>query len=60
MRGRSAVVAVLGEGAEELLTQAEQADMIELRLDLLSTSHPLETLKALPGYSQAHHRHRSP
>jgi 3-dehydroquinate dehydratase-1 len=47
MRGRSAVVAVLGEGAEELLTQAEQADMIELRLDLISSSNPLETLKAL-------------
>jgi 3-dehydroquinate dehydratase-1 len=40
-------VAVLGEGAEELLTQAEQADMIELRLDLISSSNPLETLKAL-------------
>ena len=47
MKGRSAVVAVLGEGAERLVSQAEQADMIELRLDLLSTSHPLETLKAL-------------
>jgi 3-dehydroquinate dehydratase-1 len=47
MKGRPAVVAVLGEGAERLSSQAEQADMIELRLDLLSTSHPLETLKAL-------------
>ena len=47
MKGRSAVVAVLAEGAERLLFKAEQADMIELRLDLLSTSHPLETLKAL-------------
>ena len=47
MRGRSAVVAVLAEGAERLVSQAEQADMIELRLDLLCTSHPLETLKAL-------------
>ena len=47
MRGRSAVVAVLAEGAERLVSLAEQADMIELRLDLLSTSHPLETLKAL-------------
>jgi 3-dehydroquinate dehydratase-1 len=47
MRGRPAVVAVLGEGAERLLPQAEQADMIELRLDLISSSHPLETLEAL-------------
>ena len=47
MRGRSAVVAVLGEGAERLVSQAEQADMIELRLDLIVSSDPLETLKAL-------------
>ena len=47
MRGRSAVVAVLAEGAERLVSQVEEADMIELRLDLLSTSHPLDTLKAL-------------
>ena len=47
MRGRSAVVAVLAEGAERHLFQAEQADMIELRLDLLSVSDPLETLKEL-------------
>lgn len=44
---RSAVVAVLGEGAERLLPLAEEADMIELRLDLLSQSDPLETLKAV-------------
>ena len=47
MKGRPAVVAVLGEGAERLSSQAEQADMIELRLDLISSSDPLETLKAL-------------
>ncbi|MGB7570305.1 MAG: type I 3-dehydroquinate dehydratase [Methanothrix sp.] len=47
MMGRSAVVAVLGEGAERLLPLAEEADIIELRLDLLSQSDPLETLKAV-------------
>ena len=47
MKGRPAVVAVLGVGAERLSSQAEQADMIELRLDLISSSDPLETLKAL-------------
>ena len=47
MRGRSAVVAVLAEGAEKLVSQAEQADMIELRLDLIVSSDPLEMLKAL-------------
>ena len=62
MMGRSAVVAVLGEGAERLLALAEEADMIELRLDLLSQSDPLETLKAVrkatakPIIATARHR----
>ena len=62
MMGRSAVVAVLGEGAERLLPMAEEADIIELRLDLLSQSDPLETLKAVrkatakPIIATARHR----
>lgn len=44
---RSAIVAVLGEDAGKHLSAAEEADMIELRLDLIHNSDPLETLKAL-------------
>jgi len=47
MMGRSAVVAVLGEGAETLLALAEEADMVELRLDLLSSSDTLGTLRTV-------------
>ncbi|MDD1722943.1 MAG: type I 3-dehydroquinate dehydratase [Methanothrix sp.] len=62
MMGRSAVVAVLGECAERLLPLAGEADIIELRLDLLSESDPLETLKAVrkatakPIIATARHR----
>ena len=44
---RSAIVAVLGEDARVYLRAAEEADMIELRLDLIHKSDPLETLKAV-------------
>lgn len=44
---RSAIVAVLGEDAIKHLSATEEADMIELRLDMIQTSDPLETLKAV-------------
>jgi len=44
---RSAIVAVLGEDAIRHLSAAEEADMIELRLDMIHKSDPLETLKAV-------------
>lgn len=44
---KSAIVAVLGEDARVYLRAAEEADMIELRLDLIHKSDPLETLKAV-------------
>lgn len=44
---RSAIVAVLGEDAIAHLKAAEEADIIELRLDMIHTSDPLETLKAV-------------
>lgn len=62
MMGRSAVVAVLGEGAESLLALAGAADMVELRLDLITSSPPLETLQAVrkstakPIIATARHR----
>ena len=46
-----------GRGAEKLVFPGRAADMIELRLDLISTSHPLETLKALRQATAKHHRH---
>ncbi len=42
-----AVVAVLGEDAAGCLPLAGEADMIELRLDLIHSSDPLEALRAL-------------
>jgi 3-dehydroquinate dehydratase-1 len=44
---KSAIVAVLGEDARKHLSATEEADMIELRLDLIHKSDPLGTLKAL-------------
>jgi 3-dehydroquinate dehydratase-1 len=47
MNYRSRIVAVLGRDAERAVLAADGADMIELRLDLLSGGDPLETLKAV-------------
>jgi 3-dehydroquinate dehydratase len=42
---RSQIVAVLGEGAANDLKAASGADMIELRLDLVT--EPIQTIKAI-------------
>lgn len=47
MNHRSRIVAVLGKDAENDVLVTDDADMIELRLDLLSTSDPLQTMKAV-------------
>ncbi|MFZ2471246.1 MAG: type I 3-dehydroquinate dehydratase [Methanothrix sp.] len=47
MNHKSRIVAVLGMDAEKDVPAAGDADMIELRLDLLATEDPLQTIKAL-------------
>ena len=47
MNHKSRIVAVLGKDAENHVQSTEQADMVELRLDLLAPDDPLETLKAV-------------
>ena len=44
---KSRIVAVLGKNAEKEVQAAGDADMIELRLDLLSGGEPLQTIKAV-------------
>jgi 3-dehydroquinate dehydratase I len=44
---KSRIVAVLGKDAKEDVQAAGEADMIELRLDLLAGGDPLQTIKAL-------------
>ncbi|HNX08804.1 MAG TPA: type I 3-dehydroquinate dehydratase [Methanothrix sp.] len=44
---RSRIVAVLGDNAEKHVREAEIADMIELRLDLIEKANPLTVLKAV-------------
>jgi 3-dehydroquinate dehydratase-1 len=62
MMGRSAVVAVLGEDAARLIPLADKADLIELRLDHITSSDPLDALIALrkatakPIIATARHR----
>jgi 3-dehydroquinate dehydratase-1 len=45
MNHKSHIVAVLGKDAENDVQATGDADMIELRLDLLSASDPLQTIK---------------
>jgi len=47
MDHKSRIVAVLGKDAQSDILAAGDADMIELRLDLLSGGDPLQTLKAI-------------
>jgi 3-dehydroquinate dehydratase I len=47
MNHKSRIVAVLGRDAENDVLATGDADMIELRLDLLSPSDPLQTIKAV-------------
>jgi 3-dehydroquinate dehydratase-1 len=47
MNHSSRIVAVLGKDAENDVQAVGEADMVELRLDLLSLGDPLETLKAV-------------
>jgi len=47
MNYRSRIVAVLGKDAEKEVQAAGEADMIELRLDLLAGGDPLQTIKAV-------------
>jgi len=44
---KSRIVAVLGKDAQSDIQAAGDADMIELRLDLLAAADPLQTLKAI-------------
>ena len=47
MNNRSCIVAVLGKDAEKDVQATGEADMIELRLDLLGPGDPLPTIKAV-------------
>ncbi|MFZ3149806.1 MAG: type I 3-dehydroquinate dehydratase [Methanothrix sp.] len=47
MSQKSRIVAVLGKDAEKDVQAAADADMIELRLDLLDADDPLQTIKAV-------------
>jgi 3-dehydroquinate dehydratase-1 len=47
MNHKSRIVAVLGKDAEKDVQAAGEADMIELRLDLLGPGDPLQTIKAV-------------
>jgi 3-dehydroquinate dehydratase I len=47
MNHKSRIVAVLGKDAEKEVLAAGEADMIELRLDLLGAADPQQTLKAV-------------
>ena len=47
MNHKSRIVAVLGRDAEKDVRAAGDADMIELRMDLLAAGNPLRTLKAV-------------
>jgi 3-dehydroquinate dehydratase-1 len=47
MNNRSCIVAVLGKDAEKDVQATGDADMIELRLDLLGPGDPLPTIKAV-------------
>lgn len=47
MNHKSRIVAVLGKDAEKDVLAAGDADMIELRLDLLAGGDPLQTIKAM-------------
>jgi len=47
MNHKSRIVAVLGKDAENDVQATGDADMIELRLDLLADGDPLQTLKAI-------------
>jgi len=47
MNHKSRIVAVLGKDAEKDLQATSDADMIELRLDLLAGGDLLQTLKAI-------------
>jgi len=47
MNHKSRIVAVLGKDAENDVQATSDADMIELRLDLLADGDPLQTLKAI-------------
>jgi 3-dehydroquinate dehydratase-1 len=47
MNHKSRIVAVLGKDAEKYVQAAGEADMLELRLDLLAPDDPLQTLKAV-------------
>lgn len=47
MIGRSRIVAVLGANAKNHVREAERADMIELRLDLMKDENPVAALKAV-------------
>lgn len=47
MNHKSRIVAVLGKDAENDVLATSDADMIELRLDLLCASDPLQTIKAV-------------
>jgi len=49
MNHKSRIVAVLGKDAENDVQATGDADMIELRLDLLAGGDPLQTLKAIRG-----------
>jgi 3-dehydroquinate dehydratase-1 len=47
MNHKSRIVAVLGKDAEKDVQAAGEADLIELRLDLLGPGDPLQTIKAV-------------
>ncbi len=47
MNHKSRIVAVLGKDAEKDVKATSEADMIELRLDLLAGDDPLQTIKAI-------------
>jgi 3-dehydroquinate dehydratase-1 len=47
MNHKSRIVAVLGKDAENYVQAAVEADMLELRLDLLTPDDPLQTIKAV-------------
>lgn len=47
MNHKSRIVAVLGKDAENYVQAANEADMLEVRLDLLASDDPLQTIKAV-------------
>jgi 3-dehydroquinate dehydratase-1 len=47
MDHKSRIVAVLGKDAKKEVLATDDADMIELRLDLLAGGDPLQTIKAV-------------